>query len=87
MKLKELGNTGEFISSVGQGCMGIGGEFKKDTTLDKEFLWALEYGIDLGMTFIDTAEVYAGGHSETLVGKAAKNKRNELFISKNLTRI
>ena len=81
MKLKEIGNTGHFISAIGQGCMGIGGEFKKDTTLDKEFLWALEYGIDLGMTFIDTAEVYAGGHSETLVGKAAKNKRNELFIA------
>ena len=81
MKLKELGKTGLFISSVGQGCMGIGGEFKKNNTLDKECLWALEYGIDLGMTFIDTAEVYAGGHSETLVGKAAKNKRNELFIA------
>ena len=29
MKLKELGNTGQFISSIGQGCTGIGGEFKR----------------------------------------------------------
>ena len=81
MKLKQLGNTGQLIASIGQGCMGIGGEFKKNTILDKEFLWSLEYGIELGMTFIDTAEVYANGHSETLVGRAAKNKRDKLFIA------
>ena len=81
MKLKELGNTGQLVSSIGQGCMGIGGEFEKNANLDKEFLWSLEYGIELGMTFIDTAEVYANGHSETLVGKAAKDKRDKLFIA------
>lgn len=81
MKFKEIGNTGELIPSIGQGCMGIGGEFKKNTNLDKEFIWSLEYGIELGMTFIDTAEVYANGHSETLVGRAAKNKRDKLFIA------
>ncbi|MDC3089227.1 aldo/keto reductase, partial [Alphaproteobacteria bacterium] len=61
--------------------MGIGGEFKKNTSSDKEFIWALEYGVDLGMTFLDTAEVYAEGHSETLVGKVAKNKRDKIFIA------
>lgn len=81
MKQKEIGKTGQFISSIGQGCMGIGGEFEKNSDLDKEFLWSLEYGIDLGMTFIDTAEVYAKGHSETLVGRVAKNKRDKIFIA------
>ena len=81
MRMREIGNTGQLVSSVGQGCMGIGGEFTKNTNLDKQSLWALEYGIDLGMTFIDTAEVYADGHSETIVGKAAKNKRDKLFIA------
>lgn len=81
MKLKEIGNTGQFIASIGQGCMGIGGDLKKNSNLDKESLWSLEYGIDLGMTFIDTAEVYANGHSETLVGKVAKNKRDKIFIA------
>jgi len=79
--MREIGNTGQFISSIGQGCMGIGGELIKNTNLDKQFIWALEHGIDLGMTFIDTAEVYAEGHSETLVGKVAQKKRNKLFIS------
>ena len=81
MKFKELGNTGQLVSSIGQGCMGIGGEFERNANLDKEFLWSLEYGIELGMTFIDTAEVYANGHSETLIGKAAKDKRDKLFIA------
>ena len=81
MKLKQLGSTGQLIPSIGQGSMGIGGEFQKNTILDKEFLWSLEYGIELGMTFIDTAEVYANGHSETIVGRAAKNKRDKLFIA------
>ena len=81
MKFREIGNTGELIPCIGQGCMGIGGEFKKDSNSDSNFIWALEYGIDLGMTFLDTAEVYAGGHSETLVGKAALNKRDKLFIA------
>ena len=81
MKFKELGNSGEFISSIGQGCMGIGGKFEKNTFNDSEFLWALEYGIELGMTFLDTAEVYASGHSETLVGKASYHKRDKVFIA------
>ena len=81
MKFKELGNSGEFIPAIGQGCMGIGGKFEKYTLNDSDFLWALEYGIDLGMTFLDTAEVYANGHSETLVGKASYQKRDKLFIA------
>ena len=81
MKLKELGKTGEFISSIGQGCMGIGGDFIHDSSSDKEFQWALDYGIDLGMNFIDTAEVYAAGHSERLVGRVTKNKRDKVFIA------
>lgn len=81
MKLKKLGSSGQLVSAIGQGCMGIGGEFKKNLSLDKEFLWSLEYGIELGMTFIDTAEVYANGHSETLLGKVAKDKRDKLFIA------
>lgn len=61
--------------------MGIGGGFKKDSSLDKQFIWGLEYGIDLGMTLIDTAEVYAEGHSEVLVGRASKEKREQVFIA------
>ena len=37
MKLKELGNTGQLVSSIGQGCMGIGGEFEKILTWIKNF--------------------------------------------------
>ena len=59
----------------------------KDNKFDKEFIWSLEYGIELGMTFIDTAEVYADGHSETLVGKAIKNKRDKVFVATKFQKI
>ena len=69
-------NSGEIkLPAIGQGCMGVGGEFSKDCSGDKEQIEALKYGIEQGMTLIDTAEVYGDGHSEELVGKAIKGCR------------
>ncbi len=49
--------------------------------MDKEWAEALETGIQLGMTLIDTAEMYCGGHAEEIVGAAIKGfKREDLFI-------
>ncbi len=73
--------TGEELPLIGQGCMGVGGEFSKDLSQRKSHMAALELGIDLGMTFLDTAEVYAAGHSEEIVGEVAFGKRDKLFIA------
>jgi len=73
--------TGEKLSLIGQGCMGIGGEFSKDPSQQETHRAALELGIELGMTFLDTAEVYAAGYSEEIVGKVALGKRDKLFIA------
>lgn len=81
MILKELGRTGTSIAAIGQGCMGIGGELTTDSARDAEYVHALQMGLDLGMTFIDTAEVYGSGHSEELVGRAVKGRRAEAFIA------
>ena len=81
MILKELANTGVLIPAIGQGCMGIGGDFTADNSADVEQIRALELGIDLGMTLIDTSELYADGHSEELVGRVAKGRRDQLFIA------
>lgn len=81
MEFKELGNTGVKIPVLGLGTWGIGGTFSPDYSNDKEAIEALRKGIELGMTLIDTAEMYGKGHSEELVGKAIKPfKREELFI-------
>jgi len=81
MKIKKLGNTEINIPVIGQGCMGIGGDFSADYSSDSEQIKALELGIDLGMTLIDTSEVYGAGHSEELVGKVAKRHRSEICIA------
>lgn len=81
MNYKKLGKTNDVIPVIGQGCMGIGGEFSPDTSKDQEQIAALRLGIDLGMTLIDTAEVYGGGHSEELVGKAVEGVRDRVFIA------
>ena len=70
-----------FNSRIGQGCMGIGGEFTRDYSRVDEQLEAVSLGIELGMTILDTAEVYSAGLSEEIIGKAVKGKRDSVFIS------
>jgi diketogulonate reductase-like aldo/keto reductase len=81
MKYKKLGQTKDEIPAIGQGCMGIGGEFSMDVAEDQKQIKALRLGIDLGMTFIDTAEVYGGGHSEEVVAKSIHGIRHQVFIA------
>jgi len=70
------------VSSLGMGTWGIGGGYwSPDYSMDKEWVEALRTGIQLGMTLIDTAEMYGGGHAEEIVGAAIKGfKREDLFI-------
>jgi len=64
------------------GTWGIGGGFwSPDYSRDRESIEALRYGIENGITVIDTAEMYGGGHAEELVGQAIKGfNREDLFI-------
>jgi aryl-alcohol dehydrogenase-like predicted oxidoreductase len=81
MKYKKLGKTDTKIPVIGQGCMGIGGYLSQDPSQDSNQIKALRRGIELGMTFIDTAEAYGNGHSEELVGKAVKGIRDKVFVA------
>jgi diketogulonate reductase-like aldo/keto reductase len=77
-----LGKTGERIAAIGLGTWLIGGGSAPDYSRDKEAIEAIRYAIELGMTHIDTAEMYGGGHAEELVGEAIKAfKRDEVFIA------
>ncbi|MCC6006032.1 MAG: aldo/keto reductase [Thermofilum sp.] len=79
---KYFKKIGEWLPVLGQGTWGIGGGFwSADTSMDEEWVAALRRGVELGMTLIDTAEMYGGGHSEELVGRAVRGfGRDELFI-------
>ena len=81
MEFKEL-VEGTRVSVLGLGTWGMGGSRTPDTTHDVEEMLALKTGIELGVTHIDTAEMYGGGHTEELVGEAIKPyDREKLFIT------
>lgn len=81
MKYKVLGKTATRVPVIGQGCMGIGGYLTRDSKCDTRQIELLRRGIELGMTFIDTAEAYGGGHSEEIVGQAVKGIRDTVFVA------
>jgi len=80
--LKYFKIMGEKVPCLGMGTWRIGGGFlSPDYSMDKEWIAVLRRGLELGMTLIDTAEVYGGGHAEELVGEAIKGfPRDEIFI-------
>jgi diketogulonate reductase-like aldo/keto reductase len=78
MESRPLGRTRERIPVIGMGTYALGnstGDQRKDE------IKALQRGIELGMKFIDTAEVYGHGKSELLVGQAIADCRDEVFLA------
>lgn len=80
MYYRAFGRTGWNISSIGFGAWGIGGDAWGNTD-DQASLDALHRAIDLGVNFIDTADVYGDGHSEQLVAQVRKSRSEELIIA------
>ncbi len=79
LKNKNLGSTKIKIPSIG---LGTGTGFESiDNKRDDELVYVLQKAVDLGINFIDTAEVYFNGHAEKLIGKAFKSKREKVFIA------
>ena len=72
------------LPKIGFGTWKIGGNSSVNHAVDSKSLNALRYALEVGYTHIDTAEMYASGHSEELVGEAVRGsgrKRDELFIT------
>ena len=80
MDYRTLGRTGWHISAIGFGSWGIGGDAWGPTD-DTASLAALNKAIDLGVNFIDTADVYGDGHSEQLVAQVSKSRREQIIIA------
>lgn len=79
MKYRKLGTTGEQLSALGLGCMGM--SFAYGPTDDKESLATLEKALDLGINFWDTADMYGNGTNEELISKILVPNRNKVFIA------
>src|SRR5215510_1576414 len=85
MDYRPLGRTGLVVSEIGFGAWGIGGRTVAETsygdTDDRVSLAALFRALDRGITFFDTSAAYGDGHSEELIGQAAKGRRSEIVIA------
>ena len=80
MKYRPLGRTGWNISEVSFGAWGIGGDVWGNTD-DRESMRTLHRAVDLGVNFIDTADVYGDGHSERLVAQLRRERSEEIIIA------
>jgi aryl-alcohol dehydrogenase-like predicted oxidoreductase len=81
MQHRRLGSEGPEVSVIGFGAWAAGGRGWGSVD-DAETVKAIRRSVELGATFIDTAEVYGSGHSEEIVGEAIKElSRDEVFVA------
>jgi len=76
---RTLGSQGLTVSSIGLGCMGMSQAYGPAD--EAESIATLHRAIDLGCTFLDTAEVYGVGANEALLGRALKGRRQEVTLA------
>jgi diketogulonate reductase-like aldo/keto reductase len=83
MEYRQLGRSGEKISTIGMGTWMIGSYRSSEERASQ--VKALRRGVELGINLIDTAEMYSSGRSEEVVGEAVKEIRKEVFIATKIS--
>lgn len=81
MKYRTLGNSGLVVSEVGLGTMQFGEAMQMGGLGQEETNEMVKFALDHGINFIDTANVYSLGESETLLGNALKNVREDIVLA------
>jgi aryl-alcohol dehydrogenase-like predicted oxidoreductase len=79
MEKRCLGKNGPLVSELGLGCMGMS-EFYGARN-DAESIATIHRSLELGMTFLDTADAYGFGDNEILVGQAIRDRRDKVFLA------
>lgn len=86
---RRLGKSDLTVSAMGLGCYAIGGTFRVGDGKpwgwtgvdDDESIRAIHAGLDMGINFLDTAMAYGCGHSEKVIGKAIKGRRDQVILA------
>ncbi|MFI6598229.1 aldo/keto reductase [Nonomuraea sp. NPDC050536] len=79
MNKRTLGNGGPEVSAIGLGCMGMSEFYGQGD--EQESIAVIHRALDLGVNFLDTADMYGSGHNEELVGRAIKDRRDEVVLA------
>ena len=79
MKFRTLGPNGPEVSALGLGCMGMSDFYGARD--DAQSIATIQRALDLGVTLLDTADVYGPHTNEVLVGKAIAGRRNGVFLA------
>lgn len=85
MERVKLGSEGAIVSRVGLGCMGMSDFYGERN--DEESAATILRALDLGVTFLDTADTYGIGDNEELVGKTIEGRRDEVFLATKFANI
>jgi aryl-alcohol dehydrogenase-like predicted oxidoreductase len=84
MEQRQLGTSGLRVSALGLGCMGMSAFY--GTTDEPEAVATIRRAIELGVTFLDTAEMYGPFINEELIGKTVADRRDEVVIATKFAR-
>jgi aryl-alcohol dehydrogenase-like predicted oxidoreductase len=79
MRYIQLGDL--TVSRIGLGCMGMSGAYSGHSTDEAESIRTIHRALDLGVTLLDTAEIYGPYTNEELVGRAIKGRRDEVVVA------
>jgi aryl-alcohol dehydrogenase-like predicted oxidoreductase len=79
VKNRQLGRDGPMVSAIGLGCMGMSeGYGARD---EREAIATIHHALDLGLNFLDTADIYGPHTNEILVGRAIRERRSEVILA------
>ena len=81
MTERELGRSGLRVSALGLGCMGMSEFYDPKEMNDEESVRVIHRFLDAGGNFLDTADVYGMGRNEVLVGRAIRDRRDQVVLA------